>query len=249
MNSRSFLGHLLCAGVMLLATVMAHPAHASVVVAGTRVIYNQKDQEVTVKLSNDGGSPALVQAWIDKGDSRASPSTIDVPFTVTPPVSRIDPGKGQTLRIIRTGEVPVHDHESVFWLNVLEIPPKAKGAEASANTLQLAFRTRIKLFYRPDGLSGRVEDAPAQVTWQLTNVNGRPALQAHNPSAFDVSFSNVNVVDGTNTATFDDGGMVRPGQSETFPLKGTVSNTGAARVNYQAINDYGGTVKGEAALR
>lgn len=248
MSSRSLVGHLLCAAVMVLATAMMHPAHASVVVGGTRVIYNQKDQEVTVRLSNEGGSPALVQAWIDKGDARAAPSTIDVPFTVTPPVSRIDPGKGQTLRIIRTGEVPAHDHESVYWLNVLEIPPKAAGAAADANTLQLAFRSRIKLFYRPDGLSGRVEDAPAQITWKLTKVNGQPALQAHNAGSYDVSFSNVSVVDGANTATFDDGGMVRPGESETFLLKGTLSNAGGAHVHYEAINDYGGTVKGEAPL-
>ncbi|NML33939.1 fimbria/pilus periplasmic chaperone [Paraburkholderia antibiotica] len=249
MNSRSFLGHVLYAGAMMLASVMMHPAHASVVIAGTRVIYNQKDPEVTVRLSNEGGSPALVQAWIDKGNARAAPSTIDVPFTVTPPVSRIDPGKGQTLRIIRTGEVPANDHESVYWLNVLEIPPKVAGAAADANKLQLAFRSRIKLFYRPAGLSGRVEDAPAKVTWQLTSVNGKPALQAHNPGAYNVSFSGVDVVDGANTATFDDGGMVRPGQSETFPLKGTLSNASGARVHYHAINDYGGTVEGEAPLQ
>jgi chaperone protein EcpD len=240
---------LLCAGLIALVTVTAPQARASVIITGTRVIYNQKDQEVTVRLSNDGHAPALVQAWIDTGDERASPSAIDVPFTVTPPVSRLDPGKGQTLRIIRTGDPQAHDHESVYWLNVLEVPPKVAGAAANANTLQFAFRTRIKLFYRPDGLAGRPEDAPGEVAWHLTNVDGHAVLQAHNPGPYDVSFTSVAVVDGASTATAGEGGMVRGGETGTFPLKGAPSSASAARVRYHALNDYGGAVEGEAQLR
>jgi hypothetical protein len=48
-------------------------AHASVVINGTRVIYPSDEREVTVKLSNEGSLPALVQAWLDDGDPRALP--------------------------------------------------------------------------------------------------------------------------------------------------------------------------------
>ncbi|PJI52023.1 molecular chaperone EcpD, partial [Methylobacterium radiotolerans] len=60
---------------------------------------------------------------------------------------------------MHTGEPMPQDKESVFWLNVLEIPPKDK---ANQNLLQMAFRSRIKLFYRPAGLKGKAEDAPSQ---------------------------------------------------------------------------------------
>ncbi|WP_043219895.1 fimbrial biogenesis chaperone, partial [Burkholderia gladioli] len=87
-------------------------ADASVVIGGTRVIYGAGEPEVTIKLSNEGQSPALVQSWVDAGDTKSEPSTTKVPFVVTPPISRIDPSKSQTLRIVYTGEPLPKDRES-----------------------------------------------------------------------------------------------------------------------------------------
>jgi chaperone protein EcpD len=249
MNVKPAFKSFVAAGLIALAFATTTQANASVVIAGTRVIYNQKDSEVTLKLSNTGESPALVQVWIDKGDPKVSPSAIDVPFTVTPPASRIDPGKGQTLRIIRTGESLAQDRESVFWLNVLEIPPKPSGDAADSNQLQLAFRSRIKLFYRPAGLKGDAQEAPSQLAWHLTSEQGHPVLQASNRSAYDVSLTAVEVIDGSSVASFDDGGMLTPGETKSFPLKGAPSTSPSAKVRYHALNDYGGAVTGEAPLR
>lgn len=249
MNTRLTFKSLLYAGACAIALTCAVAAHASVVIAATRLVYNQKESEVTVRLTNAGQSPALVQAWIDKGDPKAAPASIDVPFTVTPPVSRIDPGKGQTLRIFRMGEPAAKDHESVYWLNVLEIPPEATGEQAGDNKLQLAFRTRIKLFYRPDGLQGRAEEAPAQLTWRLTTKNGHSALESHNPTAYSVSLTGVDVTNGGKTAVFDDGVMILPGETKALPLKGFLPGSAASTVRYKALNDYGGTVQGETPAR
>ncbi len=95
---------LLAAGLAVASLGGATVAHASIVVGGTRVIYNADASEVTLKLTNQGETPALAQTWIDNGDAKAAPSTIATPFTLTPPVSRIDPGKAQTLRIFYMGE-------------------------------------------------------------------------------------------------------------------------------------------------
>jgi len=223
-------------------------AQASVVIAGTRVVYNAKDPEETLKLSNEGKSPALVQAWIDSGDAKSAPSAIDVPFVVTPPISRIDPAKGQTLRVVYTGEALPQDKESVFWLNVLEVPPKPSADEAGANKLQLAFRSRIKLFFRPAGLQGLAEDAPAKISWRLTEAGNQPAIEARNPAPFHVSFTGIEVSAGGKTATFDDGGMVGPGETKVFPLNGVVPGTADATVHYHALNDFGGPINGDAKL-
>ncbi len=224
-------------------------AHASVVIAGTRVVYPAKEREVTVKLSNDGQTPALTQIWLDRGDPDAAPSTIDVPFTVTPPVARIDPGKGQAVRIIYTGEALPEDRESVFWFNLLEVPPKP-GADASqANLLQMAFRTRIKLFFRPSSLKAAdAAAAPAQIRWSLVKQAGRDAIQAHNPTPYFVSFASVDVSGGGRTARFTEGGMVAPGETKAFALHGDVPSGSSAKVSYHAINDYGGPTDGEAGL-
>jgi chaperone protein EcpD len=222
-------------------------AHASVVITGTRVVYNQSDSEVTVKLSNNGKTPGLTKVWLDKGNPAETPETIDVPFTITPPIMRLDPGKSQTLRIMATGDGMAAGKESVLYLNVLEIPPKTTGDDASANQLQLAFRTRIKFFYRPSGLKGQASDAPAQIVWHLKREGATNVIEAVNPTDYHVSFDSIAVSDGAHAATFDNGGMVSPGETKTFPLKGELPGA-AAKVHYTAINDYGGPQEGNAAL-
>ncbi|MET3553980.1 fimbria/pilus periplasmic chaperone [Burkholderia sp. 567] len=155
----------------LAVTAFASQADASVVIAGTRVIFPSTEREVTIQLTNDSKRPALVQAWLDDGDSRALPENIDVPFTLTPSMFRMEAGNGQTLRLVHTGEPLPADRESLFWLNVLEVPPKASATENS-NRIQLAFRSRIKLMYRPAGLAGNADDAPMQVDWRVVRGAG-----------------------------------------------------------------------------
>ncbi|SIT35711.1 periplasmic pilin chaperone [Paraburkholderia ribeironis] len=239
---------LIAASVLALGLANALQAHASVVIAGTRIIYDAKDNEQTIKLTNEGKSPALTQVWLDKGDPKAAPAAIDVPFTVTPPFARIDPGKGQTLRILYTGEPLPRDKESIFWLNVLEVPPKPAADEASTNRLQMAFRTRVKMFFRPVGLKGHADDAPAQITWRIAQTGTHAALEAHNPTPYHVSFSTLELVGGGKTAKFEEGGMVGPGDTQVFPLSGEVLAGANATVRYHAINDYGAPVEGEAPL-
>lgn len=70
----------LLAGLFTLA-FSAFQSQASIVVSGTRVVYPGNEREITVKLSNTGKTPVLVQSWIDKGDVEARPEKIQVPFT------------------------------------------------------------------------------------------------------------------------------------------------------------------------
>ncbi|WP_250862581.1 fimbria/pilus periplasmic chaperone, partial [Caballeronia sp. INML3] len=84
------------------------------------------------------------------------------------------------------GEPLPADKESIFYLNVLEVPPKPTGDEASANQLQLAFRTRIKFFYRPSGLKGQATDAPGQIVWHLKHDGGKNSIEASNPTQYHV---------------------------------------------------------------
>ena len=222
-------------------------AQASVVIAGTRVVFDAKEREVTIKLSNEGQLPALTQVWLDKGDASSSPASIAVPFTVTPPVSRIDPGKGQTLRVFHTGEAMPQDRESVFWLNVLEVPPVSKD-QGDANKLQMAFRTRIKLFYRPAGLAGSAQEAPAKIEWRLVRKGSQAVLEARNPTAFFVSIASLEVAGAGKVAKFEQGGMVGPGETQEFPLTGEVP-TASPMLHYQAINDFGGPITGDSPLQ
>lgn len=233
---------------LVLATLVCSQAMAGVVITGTRLIYPAGQKEITVKLNNNGLHPALVQAWVDTGDVQSSPTSSKAPFVLSPPVSRIDPSKGQSLRLMFTGAALPTGKESVFWLNVLEIPPKAEGP-VDLNVLQMAFRSRIKIFYRPDGLPGTAAEAPSQVQWKVIPQGQGYALQAFNPTAFHVSLVELTLAVG-NQRFESDNGMINPGENQVFALPGLKSLPGAAaQVEFNAINDYGALMPIKQALK
>ncbi|HGM5490800.1 TPA: fimbria/pilus periplasmic chaperone [Serratia fonticola] len=223
--------------VFTLTAIALFSAHsqASVVVSGTRVIYPSDAKEVSVKISNVGPSPVLLQSWIDNGDANAKPAAIKVPFVLTPPMNRVESGKAQTLRISYAGGTLPMDKESVFWLNVLEVPAKSQAATGE-NKLQMAFRTRIKLFFRPKGLEGNANDAAKAVTWG--SQGGK--VQANNPTPYYVSFVNLSV----NGKKLDNA-MVAPRSTLALNLTG---NTGS-KINASFVNDYGAVIPIDAVIK
>lgn len=229
--------------------LLAGGAQASVTVGGTRVIYPLEQREVTVKLDNDSSAPSLVQVWLDDGDANAKPGDVNVPFVITPPIFRMDAMKGQMLRVMFNERALPQDRESVYWLNVLDIPPKA-AASADANTLQVAYRTRIKFFARPAGLPGKSDDAPAQLSWKVVpSPDGKgQSLSVSNPTPYHVSFSEIKVSTGGRTFKNEVGGMVAPHATEVLPMDKMNAVAADAKVNYTAINDYGGAITGDAML-
>uniref|UniRef100_UPI00333E2AAB fimbria/pilus periplasmic chaperone n=1 Tax=Castellaniella defragrans TaxID=75697 RepID=UPI00333E2AAB len=235
--------------VMLAFSAVSAVSQAAVVISGTRVVYDAEKSEKTVKLINKGKLPSLVQAWLDVGASQAERSALEVPFLVSPPMARIDPGKSQTLRIIYSGESLPQDRESVFWLNVLDVPPKTDDSTGK-NVLQLSFRTRVKLFFRPAGLAGAASEAPAQLTWQLASAGGRAVLRVSNPTPYYVSFSSVELAAaGGQIQTVQTPGMVAPFETLDMALPQPAAKSAGAQVRYAFINDYGATRSGEAALQ
>jgi chaperone protein EcpD len=224
------------------ALCLAAPmAHASVVITGTRVVFNAAQGETTVRLTNENSRPALVEAWIDDGDVNSTPDTAHTPFLITPPLFRMDPNKDQSLRILFVpGAKPLPtDRESVFWLNVLEIPPKPTAAEqAGKNYLQFAIRSRIKLFYRPDKLPGEALTAPTKLTFKATAGQGT-ALEVHNPTPYYITITSLSL--GANAKPIEGtDGMVAPFGDLRLPLKGIVQAPAPGTpVVFTTINDFG----------
>ncbi|VVD29911.1 fimbria/pilus periplasmic chaperone [Paraburkholderia dioscoreae] len=222
------------------AIVLGSTAEASVVITGTRVVFPGDSREVTVKLFNDGKAPALVQTWMDTGDEKAAPESIQVPFVLTPSMFRLDPDKGQTLRMVYAGEPLPRDKESLFWLNVLEVPPKASGEDA-ANRIQLAFRSRIKVMYRPGGLPGTAEEAPRQLTWEIARRDGAEGyeLTASNPSSYVVNLGSVELEVAGRKYEIEPKYVLAKGVAR-FPVPGlsSVASNGTT-VTYSSIDDWG----------
>ena len=236
-------------GMLLGAWLLAVPlAHAGVAISGTRVVYPAGDSEVTVALHNENDAPVLVQAWLDNGHDRLEPpERIQVPFVLTPPLLRIEAQGRQSLRLRHTGGSLPQDRESLFWLNVLEIPSKPANAE-EVNTLRVLLRTRIKVFFRPAQLPGQAKDAPQQVRWTMTRDNGKHALKADNPTPYHVNLGKVSLSAGSRVLE-SNAGYVAPFASALFPLpEATTPINDAAVVDYVSIDDAGAEHSGKTPL-
>ena len=233
----------------LAATGVALDAHAGIVVGATRVVFPGASRDVSVRVENKGQDPALVQAWIDDGDDRSSPENARAPFAITPPIFRIDPGRGHALRIVHVGAPPPADHEALYWLNVLEIPPSPEAGKG-VNTLQFAFRHRLKLLHRPSGLDVVPADSPAVLKWSIEGKGASRRLRVDNPSPYVMSFNEVTIVAGkTPAASYPlGGGMALAKGQASWPLLKETTLPAGVSVRFATINDYGAVVPGAAKV-
>lgn len=211
---------------------------AGIVLNGTRVIYSSEQREVTVNMKNTGAMPVLAQSWIDKGNPSDTPDKVISPFILTPPITRIDAGKGQTLRIsLVDGKAIPSNKESIFYLNVLEIPAKSKN-KADPNHLSIAFRTRVKLFYRPQNLPGNADDAPEKLEWRINNGG----VTVKNTSAYYITLGSVTY-SANGQKYVVDGDMIAPGDTDTIHFKNVSVVNDIHAISYTTLNDYGAVVK------
>jgi P pilus assembly chaperone PapD len=230
---------------MALATGLAlatlGSAQASVVTHNTRVIFPEGQREVSLRLSNEGNGPSLVQVWVDDGDAAATPSMASAPFVIRPPMFRMDAGKSQVLRILHAGEPLPSDRESLFYFNLLEVPSANRGEAAAEQRLNLVTRTRLKLIYRPKGLQAAgMNKAAAQLKWQLVSEAGTWVLKADNASPYHINLNELRLrVNGSDTAV--KASVATPFSVTRFALpSGSTRPAAALQVEY--VNDQGGTV-------
>ncbi|MFP2420696.1 molecular chaperone [Pseudescherichia vulneris] len=164
--------------LFLAAAFISVNASASVVINETRVIYPASAKFVSVQLVNDSDKTHLVQSWIDAGDASVAPEKVKVPFSLLPPVVKMSGHAGQALKIaaMNTQALP-KDRESVYWLNVLDVPPVPEGSGESY--LQVAIRNRIKLFYRPESL-GDLDSSVAEKI-SVSTSGGHSCLKNDSP--------------------------------------------------------------------
>lgn len=199
-------------------------AHAGGVQIGkTRVIYNANDKEEALPIINKGAdTPWLVQSWVDTGDGKTRG-----PFIITPPLFRLDAQKEQALRIIWSGAVLPENRESLFYINVRTIPASDKENK-NKNILRLIYKTRLKLFFRPQGLKGK----PTEACRDLTFSRAGKTLRIDNHSGYYTVFDSLFI---ENTA-IPGADLVTPGGTTTLNLPANVAGN---KLTWRCISDYG----------
>lgn len=198
-------------------------AYANVTISGTRVIYEGNKKEASILVTNhDENRPYLIQSFIsvDANGNKA-------PFIVTPPLFRLDAGKENVLRIMRTGgDLPL-DRESVFYLNVKAIPSAQDNMQ---NILFITVKTRIKLFYRPKDIQGDAEESYKLLTFRRFGKQ----LEVKNPSNYFVTINQLKI--GNQIVNLNNVDMIAPQEIAYFNISSNPSDL----ISWNSINSYGG---------
>jgi P pilus assembly protein, chaperone PapD len=196
-------------------------ALAGIILERNRIIFLPEDKDVTLTIRSKDHRPLLIQSWIDTGDMHVAPDAIRTPFLILPPITRLNPDKSAGLRIILTDKAALpQDRESVFWLNVLEIPPLEKPEKNNNGIIQNVFRTRIKVFYRPEDVAK--EDKEKNVCWN-TEMNN---VVIHNNSPFFISVLGVVTSDGNRILSQDNTEMIYPfSENRSLVKRGTAMDS------------------------
>jgi P pilus assembly chaperone PapD len=221
-----------CMTVFMLAAHIPS-SHAALTISGTRVVFDSDKRSVSVIVANPSNKTFAVQTWVN---TAADDTTTAVPFMPSPPLFRLNPGKQQQVQINGLPNSLPTDRESVFYFNVQEIPQ----VEASeGNVLNIALRTRIKLFYRPSQLKGNPISKLDTLQWSIRQMGGKSHLQVHNPTPFHVSFGRLEVSGNGQGQKLQSAAMVEPLATRSYALDGISTGPGL-QVEFSAINDHGG---------
>lgn len=223
--------------IALLMSFFILPVHAGVVIYGTRIIYPEKNREVLVQLMNQSKNASLIQAWIDDGNTTIAPEKIQVPFILTPPVSRVAGGSGQQFKIRKMPNNLPHNKESLFYLNVLDIPPN-NPQNAGKNKIKLALQNRIKLLWRPSGIAPVDKKSLSQLNIKKKNN----AISINNETA---NWITVTTIKAQNVKVNNESILLPPFSNSDITLK----NNNASEYELTVVDDYGNNIHSKIAAR
>lgn len=209
-------------------------AHAALTLSNSRIIHQSDKNSSSVTVGNHAKKTYAAQAWVN---TEADDTTTAVPLIASPALFRIAPGDEQAVQINRLPNDLPQDRESLFFFNLQEIPQTEPG-EAS-NTLNIALRTRIKLFYRPSQLKGNPQSLIKDLTWSVQRIEGKPHLVVDNPTPFHYTFGLLEVTGNGKSEELTGREMVPPFGRQRYALASTAPSAKLS-VTFTTFNDYGG---------
>ncbi|WP_429092782.1 fimbria/pilus periplasmic chaperone [Aeromonas veronii] len=207
-------------------------ANAAITLDRTRVIFPGGSNVISLKIDNNNKElPYLAQSWLED----ANGNKVNSPFTVLPPIQRVEPNTSNMLQVRALPAVNSlpQDKESLFYLSVREVPPKSE----KTNVLQLALQTTVKFFYRPQALI--VPSDANQAPWQeqLTLHPEGDGYRLDNPTPYYVTV--VEAATGAKGTPVDNFEVLMLAPKSSSKLNVTNKALGTTpRFTY--IDDYGG---------
>ncbi|WP_312650217.1 fimbrial chaperone, partial [Escherichia coli] len=134
-------------------------------------------ENISVQVDNQSTQEYGGQIWIENQDQNDK----NVYFVPSPTFFKVAEQHKQILRILKINDALPKDKESLFWINIQEIP---KAPKDSTNTLSIALHTQVKMFYRPDALKEKRENAEQNI--KAISSEGNTVLWNDTPYYFAI---------------------------------------------------------------
>lgn len=218
--------------ILLLATFRTQTAHAAIVLQQSRVIFDGDKKSASLMVTNQNvNAPYLAQGWVEDADNKK----IQSPIVLLPPLQRIEAGAKTQIKLQALPGINLlrQDRETLFYLNLREIPPRSD----KANTLNIALQNRIKIFYRPVALKAPLNQLATPWQSQLLLKKEGDAWRVDNPSAYFITLVDARSSIKSDSVPGFTPLMIAPHSSER--LTGRADSYGNAPV-MTYLNDYGG---------
>ncbi|EFR6822102.1 fimbrial chaperone [Salmonella enterica] len=223
-----FRKYILLAAALFIST----QSMAAFTLNGTRIIFDGGNKNTSFEVTNHSPDTWGGQVWIDNVSMAAD----TVALIPAPTFFKVNGNQKQVVRILDVNDdLLPKDRESLFYLNVQEIPPAPREGQS---VLSLAMNTQVKLIYRPKSLV--VGRASAEKKLRLENrgevsvlVNPTPyyfaVVALHRGSSEKGPVIKIKSSDMKALSTMAPYSEVSLGQRIQLP------------VTVEAIDDYGGT--------
>ncbi|WJV24465.1 MULTISPECIES: fimbrial biogenesis chaperone [Pseudomonas] len=212
-------------------------AWGDLVVDRTRIIIQSPAREVSLQILNAGEYPVVVQSWLDLGDTTIDPNLLNLSLTSLPPLVRLSPQEVRAIRIvgIPPAEKKNEENESLYWLNLQEIPLSDRR-EAMGAMIAVSTRLRLKVFNRTAALVEGSEEAIFRLSCVAEQRRGGVNVSCRNPSYFHITIDSL-VLQSRGGEKKIDGTMLYPGSQTNFYFGDVLS--GVDSVLIKVIDDHG----------
>lgn len=217
--------------IIILALCLVNTVSASLNPDRTRIVLDEKKGPVVITFTNSNQiEPSLAQAWLE--DARGH-KVLSGALSILPPMQRVNAGNKVSFRVSKTAQASTlpDDRESLFYLNVREIPQKSE----KKNTLTFALQTRMKVLYRPDAIARKnIHDEDSTFS-ELEIIRESSAISIRNASPYHIS--------AVKMRTGERNAMGLPFQTVIAPFSTNnlhaITSKMSDRIILTVVNDYG----------
>lgn len=210
--------------ILLLSNVLlvSFSVKSALTLDGTRYIYNGNTNAIPITVTNQADRLFGGQIWLEQ-----TSDTNDIPFAVMPNVFTLDKDAKQIVQLSVLDSVSLSQtQESMFWLNLQEVPSKDKGIIVG-NALVMAARIKVKLLYRPDSIKEERRHAEEKIRLQKNGLS----LMISNPTPYYFAIINVEGKQITNNNELT---IFAPFSQLKLPFSDNKDT-----INFSAIDDWG----------